>query len=306
LSGSPDSRLAEFDKIRASQEDFNTRLAALEEAIGSEGKVSAKLATLDRILKNQERLGKRFLGLLILPFLITMGVIILFYVMRANLADVSELTQELTIERFLTIDNNYAMAIDQYEQLDKKNETPSILARLGVLYFDSDPGNNKTKAIQALEMAKRLNPKDWMTYRYLTYIYVRTGDEKNAIVAGEFALKLNKYDAATYNNLAWVYAFPNDKAARNLERAEEYAKEAAKLTGEGKPEILETLARIEFLKGEEADRKQPGGGEADRKQALSFLRKAIAFAPTGETKYKERLKSLFPDDYKTLFPDEKS
>jgi Flp pilus assembly protein TadD len=302
LSGSLNIQLADLDKIRANQENFNTRLAALEEAIAGQGKVSAKLATLDTILKNQERLGKRFLWLLILPFLITFAVIILFYVMQANLADVSELTQELTIERFLIMDNNNTMAIHQYEQLGKERESPLILARLGVLYFEE---KNNTQAIQKLEMAKRLNPRDWMTYRYLTYIYVRNGDDKNAIEAGEFALKLNNYDAATYNNLAWIYAFPKDETTRNLERAEEYSKKAVKLTGEKKPEILETLVRIESLKAEEADRKQLKGGEADRKEAVDYLRKAIAVAPTGETKYKELLKTLSPDDFKSLFPGEK-
>jgi hypothetical protein len=85
LSGNPNFQLADLDKIRANQENLNTRLAALEEAIAGQETVSAKLATLDTILKNQERLGKRFLWLLTLPFLITTGVIILFYVMRANL-----------------------------------------------------------------------------------------------------------------------------------------------------------------------------------------------------------------------------
>jgi tetratricopeptide (TPR) repeat protein len=126
----------------------------------------------------------------------------------------------------------------------------------------------------------------WEVYRNLTYISVQTAEPKNAIEAGEQALKLNKYDSATYNNLAWVYATSEDQTLRNLERAEDYSNKAAALTKEHDPEILDTLAEVDFRRG----------GQANRELALRHLRQAIVLAPNGVTKYKDHLKVLFPDE----------
>src|SRR5262249_37352374 len=153
------------------------------------------------------------------------------------------------IERFLVLDNNYAMAVEQYEELAKMQESASILARLGILYFELDRKNNEDKAIEKHEMAKRLDPRYWEIYSNLTYIYSATGQTKKAIEAGEQALKLNNYDAKTYNNLAWVYAASKDQDFRNLERAKEYVEKAYKLTEGRQPGILDTLAEVYVREG---------------------------------------------------------
>jgi tetratricopeptide (TPR) repeat protein len=256
-------------------------------------KLNTQLADLDTILANQRALGKRFLWLLIVPFIITITIVIMFFFLMARLTDVGGvitdiggLAKQLAIERYLVLDNNYTMAIHEYEQLDKTQENASLLARLGVLYFELDRENNKNKAIQKLEMAKQLDPTYWETYRNLTYIYVTTGDTKNAIEAGEQALKLNKYDARTYNNLAWAYATSKEQEFRNLERAEEYALKANMLAGGRLPDVLDTLAEVYLRKG----------GPDNRKRALNYLREAISLAPNGETRYQDRLKAFFPDE----------
>jgi len=237
--------LADLDPVAVA-----ARLAALDKVVAQQNKLDQQLANLAEILTNQRRLGKRFLWLLVLPFLVMVVVVIWFYVLSARLFDVDDLTQELTIEKTLNQDQNIRMAIDQYEKLAETRKSASLLARLGILYFQLDSEKYKNEAIQKLEMAQRLEPGAWLTYRYLTYVYTNTGDEKKALVAGEYELKqLNKYDAATYNNLAWVYATSNDETIRNLELAEKDANEAKMLTRGKSTEILDTIAKIESIKG---------------------------------------------------------
>jgi tetratricopeptide (TPR) repeat protein len=254
----------------------------------------AELADFQTILDNQRKLGKRFLWLLIVPFVLSIALLAMFYSLNARLTDanarltdVGRLTQVLTIERYLAQDSNYAMAIDQYEQLDKMQENAPIQARLGVLYFEFDRDKYKDKAIQKLENAKRLDRDYWMTYRNLAYIYVSTGEEKNAIDAGEQALKINAADAVTYNNLAWVYSTSKDDKIRNFERADEFTNLAYMLTHGRNVNVLDTAAEIDFIKG----------GPANKDLAVSLLNRAISLAPDKETsdRFQNRIKTHSPN-----------
>jgi tetratricopeptide (TPR) repeat protein len=246
------------------------------------------LVDLREIVARQRALGRRLLWLFVLPFAISAAIVAMFFVLNARLADLEVLTRQLNIERYLQIDKNYALAIDQYEEIAKNTQSASILARLGVLYFQLDP-KNADSAVQLLEKSASLDPGYWETYRNLAYIYTATGRTKEAIAAGQKALQLHKDDAITLNNMAWIYSRTDDTSVLNLDLAQQYAETALKLTGAGekKSEILDTLAEVHIRKG----------GKDNRELALEYLRKAISLAPNWDAEsYRHHLQSSFPEE----------
>jgi tetratricopeptide (TPR) repeat protein len=114
--------------------------------------------------------GHRLLWLFLLPFGITAAMVPMFFVLNARITDVEVLAKQLNIERYLLVDKNYAMAIDQYREILKTKQNASILSRLGVLYFQLDHKNLDT-AIGMLNAAKRSDPGYWEIYRNLSFIY---------------------------------------------------------------------------------------------------------------------------------------
>jgi tetratricopeptide (TPR) repeat protein len=247
-------------------------------------RLATDLVDLHEIVARQKALGRRLLWLVLLPFVITAALVPMFFVLNARVTDVEVVTKQLNIERYLLMDTNYALAIEQYEQLARSNLTAPVLARLGVLYFQFDH-KNKDIAIKTLEAAKRLDPNYSEIYRNLTFIYTVAGNYKDAIEAGQKALELYKNDAMTLNNLAWVYSRPNNVELRNLDLAQQYAEAALNLTGAGekKSEVLDTLASVHSQKG----------GPRDRELAVEYLHKAVALAPNWEIQiYQEHLKKV--------------
>jgi len=202
---------------------------------------------LQLVIENQKALYRRLLWLFLLPFMITAVFVVMFFRISDRLTDVELGTKLVTIERILDSDKNYAWAVDQYESLAGRYSNAQVFARLGTLYFLLSP-KNKEVALRTLERARTIDPSYWEIYRSLTFVYL-ADQPKEAIEAGQMALKLNKNDANTYNNLAWIYSASNDPAIVNLQLAQEYAERAVKLTMEKQANFLDTLAGIYVRRG---------------------------------------------------------
>jgi tetratricopeptide (TPR) repeat protein len=233
------------------------------------------------ILARQQSLNRRLAWLLILPFGATIIMVIMFLVLSARLRDVEIGTQLVTIERYVVSDKTLPWAINQYEQIAATRPTAPILARLGSLYFQSDPDKNREIALQKLEMAKQADPQYWETYRNLTYVYFLSDRTRDAIEAGSMAVKLNPIDAASYNNLAFIYATSKDPAITNLELALRYAQKAVELTKEQQSDYLDTLAVVYHNLN-------------DSEKALANFRKAKATI-LGLQKLEKDFKKNYPD-----------
>jgi tetratricopeptide (TPR) repeat protein len=244
----------------------------------------ADLTDLRAVVQRQKALGHRLLWLFLLPFAITAAIIPMFFVLSARISDVETLARQLNIERYLLVDQNFALAIDQYNDILKSKQSAPVLARLGVLYFQRDQ-KNSYDAIKLLEKAKEIDPQYWETYRNLSYIFTASGRAKDAIAAGMKALDINKNDAITLSNLAWVYSKSED--VRDLELAQQYAERALALTGMGekRSEVLDTLAEVYYQMG----------GETNKAQSLVYFNEAIDTAPTWRARsYREHLRTDFP------------
>ena len=242
---------------------------------------NTQLADFHTILANQRALGKRFLWLLIVPFVLTAVVVAMFFFLTARLTNVEVLAKRMDIDFYLQQEQNYAWAVKGYEDIAKAHPGADILARLGLLYYQADP-KNKEIAIETLNRAKLLNSKSWTVYRSLTFIYSATDQTKKAIQAGQMALALNDLDFGTYNNLAWTYATTNDSDLRNLQ-PKTYALKAVELTHNKHAEYFDTLAQVYVAMD-------------DRDDAVWAFRQAIALVEPRRAKISKRLKQYFPDE----------
>ena len=241
------------------------------------------LNELKQILANQRALGRRFLWLLLVPFVLTAIMLGALFYTIGRVTDVQVVTNRLEIERYLQLEGNFRWAIGRYEHLAKAHPSGSILARLGVLYFQADPANQKI-AIATLEQARRSYPENWEVYRSLTYLYTATNQTKDAIEVGKKALELDALDSGTYNNLAWCYAVSPDNEFRNLPLAETYALKAIELTHNRHAEYFDTLAQVYVAEG-------------NRDQAVKNFRNAIKLARPGNVEtYQKHLRQNYPDE----------
>lgn len=238
--------------------------------------------TIDNVIDQQRSLGRRFLWLLLVPFVLTAIMLGTFFYTMGRVSDVEVLTSRLEVDRYLQLEGNYKWAVGRYERLAKTHPSAPILARLGLLYFQADPSDQKT-AIATLEQAKQLDPNNWEVYRSLTYIYTATNQTENAIEAGKMALALDALDSGTYNNLAWCYTSPEGEL-RNLPLAETYALKAIELTRNRHAEYFDTLAQVYVAKG-------------SRDQAVKNFRTAIKLARPGSVEtYQNHLRQNYPDE----------
>jgi tetratricopeptide (TPR) repeat protein len=200
-----------------------------------------------------------------------------------RVSDVEVLTSRLEVDRYLQLEGNYKWAVGRYERLAKAHPSAPILARLGVLYFQADRGNQKI-AIATLEQARLLDPNNWEVYRSLTYIYTATNQTENAIEAGKAALALDPLDSGTYNNLAWCYTTSPNGSLRDLALAESHALKAIELTHNRHAEYFDTLAQVYVAKG-------------SRDQAVENFRTAIRLARPGSVEtYQNHLRQNYPDE----------
>lgn len=237
---------------------------------------------LKKILATQKVLDRRLLWLFTLPFLITAVVVFMFFSLSTRVTEVEVGTKLVAIERFLADDKNHAWAIDQYERIAQTHPSAPIFARLGTLYFLLDR-KHENLALEKLEKARHLDPNYWETYRSLSFIYSAMGRPKDAVEAGQRALALNENDANTYNNLAWIHGTSSEPTFADLQRAQEYAEKAVRLTKEKQPDFLDTLAQVYFNRG-------------DHTRALDCLRKAKAAADDDVRKIQGHFKKLFPNE----------
>jgi tetratricopeptide (TPR) repeat protein len=238
---------------------------------------------LKRILANQRALGRRFLWLLLVPFVLTAVMLGMFIYTIGRVTDIEVVTSRLEIDRYLQLEGNLQWAVGRYEQLAKAHPSGSVLARLGVLYFEANPANQEI-AVATLEDAKRSYPENWEVYRSLTYLYSATNQTKNAIQAGKKALELDALDSGTYNNLAWCYAVSPENELRDLALAETYALKAIELTHNRHAEYFDTLAQVYVAKGNQA-------------QAVKNFRTVIKLARPGNVEtYQNHLRQNYPDE----------
>jgi tetratricopeptide (TPR) repeat protein len=247
---------------------------------------------LQELIVRQQALGKRLIWLLLLPLLIAVALIPMFFVLSARLSEVEVGEKLVNIENRLEIDKNYPQAIRQYERLAASSPTALMLARLGILYFLNDK-NDAVKAIEKLEMAKRLDPKSSEVFRDLMWIYAGTHRLKEAVEAGQMALTLSDDEAAIYNNLAWIYANPEDQQQLlDLQKAKMHAKRAVDLTKGQQVDFLDTLGDVYYHLD-------------DRENAIETFSKAKEVALGGIKKAEDDFKlssKRYPDDFRQLYP----
>jgi hypothetical protein len=114
---------------------------------------------------------------------------------------------------------------------------------------------NEMKKSLPSEMATEL---DFMRFGIL----LNKEDTQGALVQARNIVSIVD-DPAILDDLAWELATAPEFKKKDLKLAEESARKANKLSGGEDPEIVETLARITFMKG-------------DRKEAVSLQKLAIA------------------------------
>jgi tetratricopeptide (TPR) repeat protein len=246
------------------------------------------------VIAKQQALGKRLIWLLVPPLVIACAMIPMIFTLSSRLSQVEVGEKLVNIESRLESDKNYPEAIKQYESLAASSPTALMLARLGILYFLNDK-NDAAKAIEKLEMAKRLDPKSSEIFRNLMWVYAGTRRLKDAVEAGQMALTLSDDEAAIYNNLAWIFANPGDQPQLlNLPRAREYAERAVELTKGKQVDFLDTLGDVYYHLG-------------DRENAIKAFSKAKEVALGDIKKVEDEFKAsskLYPDDFKKLYPND--
>ena len=245
------------------------------------------LSDLQLVIDRQKALGRRLMWLLMVPFVMTGVLVYMFVKIDSHISEVATSEQLIHIESVLAEDSNYAWGIREYEIIAKSHNSAPILARLGTLYFLSNP-KDPDRALAKLEEAKRADPQSWEPYRELAFVYTSIDKPQEAIEAGTKAIELNSLDANTYNNLAWIYSHAKDSKYRNLKLALIDANKAVSYTNDNYPQYLDTLAEI-YIKL---------GGSDSKRRALELLKKAVLIAPNDK-------KSTFIKDLREQFPDEK-
>lgn len=244
---------------------------------------SKQFAELSDIIANQRALGRRFLWLLIVPLVLSAAIVVIFFWLNTRLANVEVLERQAIVERYLQQEDNYVWAISEYETMARRNPSSQVLERLGLLYFQAD-ANDEERAINTLKEAQRMDPRNWIVFRDLTFIYTSRGESSKAIEAGKRALQLNDLDSGTYNNLAWTYATAKDPDPNTFPLAETYALRAVDLTKRTRADYFDTLAQVYIAEG-------------NRQKALESFRKAVALASGQNLQhFQNRLKKYFPNE----------
>ena len=142
-------------------------------------------------------------------------------------------------------------------------------------------------AVQKVISANRSNPEDMLTaleklekempaakpkideFRWQIYLMTGKADKALPIIRTKVDEAMAKKDAQSLNQFAWMLVDPDGpftKETRDLDLAMKAASKAAEFTGEKDGAILDTLARVYFIKG-------------DIDKAIEVQTKAIAAAP---------------------------
>lgn len=229
---------------------------------------------------------RRVAPILLAPLALTILLGVMFLSMSQRLKELEIGARLVNIERLLLKDKNYPWAIKEYEKLAGERPSAALLARLGDLYFRSDPEGKVEIALATLTRARKLDDRAWEPYQVLTYVYVSAGREAEALRAGTRALELNPEDANTANNLAWLYATSKDPGLRDLAAAERHAQRAVSLTQGKQASFVDTLAEVYFRQG-----------KAGHDRARQLMRQAIAVAPREDVEgFRARYVEMFGDE----------
>ena len=98
------------------------------------------------------------------------------------------------------------------------------------------------EAIAHFKLALQINPHNAEGQNNLGYILLETGHADEAVVHYQEALAIKSGYPQAQNNLAWVLATARQASLRNGNQAVELAQQANRLTGNGDPGFLRTLA----------------------------------------------------------------
>lgn len=142
---------------------------------------------------------------------------------------------------------DYPAAIDQYTQAIALSPfVPADHYYRGLAWYKS---RNYDNAIADFDKVLLLDSRWTSAYLYRGLAHLNRGEYAAALSDDTAALNLNDKDPTVHNNLAWLYATAKDDKIRDKAKALEHAKQAAALSHEGNPQILDTLATAYFING---------------------------------------------------------
>ena len=149
------------------------------------------------------------------------------------------------------------------------------LYELGKLHLvQSDPA----QARSYLEKVLAIDPKHPKAHRRLAKALEQQGNVREAVERLKQGLRLRPDSIGVNNDLAWLLATTSDSELRDATRAVELARHASKLSGRGKPSVLDTLAVVLAAAG-------------DFPAAITTAKEAITLAETtGQTQVARRIR----------------
>jgi tetratricopeptide (TPR) repeat protein len=135
---------------------------------------------------------------------------------------------------------NVDEAIFLYQQALRINpDYAEVHNNLGNALFQK---GNVDGAIVQYQQTLRINPRNTEARNNLGIALVQKGRMDEAIADFEGALQMDPRNADALNNLAWLLATARQASLRNGNQAVGLAQEANRLTGDGNPGFLRTLA----------------------------------------------------------------
>ncbi len=145
-----------------------------------------------------------------------------------------------TIGETLLKEGKWDAAINHYQGLLMTNPTVAVAHQnLAIALLRQ---RKPDEAFLHLEQAVRLDPKLPEAQANLANLFLQKGLMEQAVVHYEAVLALQPGNLYCLNNLAWILATSPQPRARDASRAVQLAEEAARLSGNTNPSILETLA----------------------------------------------------------------
>ena len=128
-------------------------------------------------------------------------------------------------------------AIRQVRRLNP--DDPTLWHTIGYLMYKE---GNMVDAARCYQIALRKNPKSARTYNDLGLVMLAERKYTQAAELFGKAVRLRMDIADYHNNLAWLLATCPDPRLRNGPRAVTLAQRACRLTGQNRPDMLDTLA----------------------------------------------------------------
>lgn len=143
---------------------------------------------------------------------------------------------------------------NDWDPVEDSKKLSQLQQKLGEIYGVLQAGGDAEKALRKFNDLAKDFPRTAEQYNQIkAQLLMRTGDyEKAYDILGEKLDKaIEEEDVQTLNSIAWGIVDPQaDVEERNLELAMRAAKQATKLTNNENHSILDTLARVHYLKGD--------------------------------------------------------